>query len=195
MIYDQDGQRKYLNRAQRAAFLQICYKRGGLEGAFCSTIALTGCRVSEALDLRQSGVDRNSATLIFRTLKKRSVEPVYRAVPVPEHHIETLDLYLRSMECNDRARIWSWSRTKAWLVVKKMMRDAGITGTCANPKGLRHGFGIAAVQSGIPLNMVQKWLGHSRLETTAIYTNALGPEERSLAARLWEPHNQEKPQC
>lgn len=33
--------------------------------------------------------------------------------------------------------------------------------------------------------MAQKWAGHSSLSTTAIYANAQGAEERSLAERLW----------
>lgn len=37
-----------------------------------------------------------------------------------------------------------------------------------------------------PLNVVQRWLGHSRLETTAICSNAVGAEEGSLARRTWE---------
>ncbi len=32
---------------------------------------------------------------------------------------------------------------------------------------------------------VQKWLGHARLETTAIYLEVSGDEERELAKRLW----------
>jgi site-specific recombinase XerD len=50
---------------------------------------------------------------------------------------------------------------------------------------LRHGFGVAAVSKGIALNMVQKWLGHSQLTTTAIYANAVGEEEQNIAARMW----------
>ncbi len=53
------------------------------------------------------------------------------------------------------------------------------------PKGLRHGFGVAAITSGVPLNILQKWLGHSTMETTAIYANALGEEQKKLAARMW----------
>ena len=30
---------------------------------------------------------------------------------------------------------------------------------------------------GIPLNLVQKWLGHAQLSTTAVYANAFGAEE------------------
>jgi hypothetical protein len=45
------------------------------------------------------------------------------------------------------------------------------------PKGLRHGFGVYAVaECEIPLNMVQKWMGHKELKTTAIYANAVGKE-------------------
>jgi integrase/recombinase XerD len=50
---------------------------------------------------------------------------------------------------------------------------------------LRHGYGIAAVDKGIALNMLQKWLGHSQMSTTAIYADATGEEERNIAARMW----------
>jgi integrase len=36
-----------------------------------------------------------------------------------------------------------------------------------------------------PLNLVQKWLGHAQLTTTAIYANAVGEEEQSIATRMW----------
>ena len=65
------------------------------------------------------------------------------------------------------------------------MREANIHGACASPKGLRHGFGIHAVSSGVPLTLVAKWMGHSSIKTTAIYTNAVGEEERKLAGRMW----------
>ena len=58
-------------------------------------------------------------------------------------------------------------------------------GPHACPKGLRHGFGVHAVSRGIALNMVQKWPGHAQLTTTAIYANAVGEEEQSIAARMW----------
>jgi site-specific recombinase XerD len=65
------------------------------------------------------------------------------------------------------------------------MADAGIHGAQACPKGLRHGYGIHAIQSGVPVTLLQKWLGHASLSTTAIYTNALGAEELYIAERMW----------
>jgi integrase/recombinase XerD len=53
------------------------------------------------------------------------------------------------------------------------------------PKGLRHGFDVRAVSRGIAVNMVQRWLGHAQLTTTAVYANAVGEEEQSIAARMW----------
>ena len=53
-------------------------------------------------------------------------------------------------------------------------------------KGLRHGYGVAAVRAGVQLNMLQKWMGHADMKTTAIYANALGEEERAIARRMWE---------
>jgi site-specific recombinase XerD len=72
-----------------------------------------------------------------------------------------------------------------WRAVHAIMRQARLDGPHASPKGLRHGFGVAAVSAGIPLNLVQKWLGHAQLSTTAIYANAVGAEEKDIAKRMW----------
>lgn len=65
------------------------------------------------------------------------------------------------------------------------MAAAGIVGGQACPKGLRHGYGIHAIRSGVQLNMLQKWMGHASITTTAIYANALGKEELEIADRMW----------
>lgn len=85
------------------------------------------------------------------------------------------------------ARVWSWSRGRAWYLIKGIMLQAGIApGPHCVPKGLRHGFAIEALRKGVPLNLVQRWLGHASLKTTAIYLEiAVGDEEREIAARMW----------
>jgi integrase/recombinase XerD len=82
-------------------------------------------------------------------------------------------------------RIWRFSRTTAWRRVREVMAVAGIIGTAAMPKGLRHGFGVNAFQSNVPPHLVQRWLGHASLRTTAIYGDVIGPDERAFAARMW----------
>jgi integrase len=43
-------------------------------------------------------------------------------------------------------------------------------------RGLRHGFGVNATVNGVPLNALQKWLGHSNMKNTAIYADAVAEE-------------------
>lgn len=66
------------------------------------------------------------------------------------------------------------------------MDAAGLTDPAsATPRGMRHTCGVLAVLNGIPLNLVQRWLGHAQLATTSIYADAVGAEERSIASRMW----------
>jgi site-specific recombinase XerD len=70
--------------------------------------------------------------------------------------------------------------------VKVVMSVAGISGSAAKPKGLRHAFGVGAVQNRIALSLIQKWLGHARIDTTALYATPVGDEERALAKLVWD---------
>ncbi len=56
----------------------------------------------------------------------------------------------------------------------------------AKPRALRHAFGVEAVQKRIALSVIKKWLGHAKIETTAIYADPVGEEERALARLTWE---------
>ncbi len=183
-LFDGAGQRKYLTPEERRAFLLAAESGPGAVQTFCWTLAYTGCRLSEALALTADRVDAESGFLVFESLKKRR-SGVYRAVPAPP------GLLCAMAEVHDlrglgERRLWTWSRTTAWRRVREVMEAARLSGLYASPKGVRHGFGIKAVTSEVPLNMTQKWLGHARLSTTAIYTDAVGPEERLLAKRMWD---------
>jgi integrase len=182
-LYDRAGQRKYLTPAERQEFLRAAESAPRDVRTFCATLAHTGCRISEALALTAARVDVGGGVLVFESLKKRR-KGIYRAVPVPPALLETLEA-VHDLGALGDGRLWDWSRTTGWRRVREVMDAAAIRGLCASPKGVRHGFGIKAVTSKVPLNMTQKWLGHSRLATTAIYTDATGPEEQGIAERMW----------
>jgi site-specific recombinase XerD len=115
---------------------------------------------------------------------------VFREVPVPRQLIELIDVQHGLSRQSAAHPLWSLAgqplhRVTAYRWVKSTMADAGIHGAQACPKGLRHGYGIHAIQSGVPVTLLQKWLGHASLSTTAIYTNALGAEELYIAERMW----------
>lgn len=182
-LYDNAGSRKYLTPAEREKFLRAAEKAPDAVRTFCETLTHTGCRISEALALTAKRVDTSAGVLVFESLKKRR-KGLYRAVPVPPGFLNSLE-DVHDLGLSGDGRLWTWSRTTAWRFVKQVMDAADIRGLCASPKGIRHSFGIKAVTSEVPLNMTQKWLGHARLSTTAIYTDAVGPEERKIAEKMW----------
>ncbi len=188
-LYDVEGNRKYLTQSERTAFLAAASRMLPEVSTFCLTLAYTGARISEVLALTSQRIDTSARIVIIESLKKRR-RGVYRAVPIPLALIKELERVhgLRAAtQDSDRAneRLWCWSRTTAWSWIKTCMRLARIAGTPASPKGLRHAFGVGALQSGVPINLVRKWLGHARLSTTEIYTNAVGDEEHAIADRFW----------
>lgn len=189
-LYDPAGQRKYLTAEERTAFLKAAESADRQARTLCMTLAYTGCRISEALALTADRVDITGKVVVFESLKKRR-RGLFRAVPVPAAVLDALDLVhglreaQRHRDGGKSVRLWPWGRATAWRRVKEALEAANISGPQASPKGLRHGFGVAAVQAGIPLNMVQKWLGHAQLSTTAIYADAVGAEEQAIAERMW----------
>lgn len=181
-LFDGCGQRKYVCAAELARFLTAASKADAETKAFCYLLAFTGCRLSEALALTPMQLDREVGCVTFRTLKRR--RNVHRTVPVPPDLMKAL--VLLGMRRAHDMRLWSWCRQTAWRRVRSVMKEASIAGAHAMPKGLRHGFGVANAESGVPMPTTQKWLGHARLETTAIYQQVSGKEERALARRIWK---------
>ena len=189
-LYDTDGRRLYLNAEERAAFLQAAAAVAPKNRLFAETLHYTGCRLSEALALTPERIDLAEGRIILNSLKKRR-EDVYRSVPVPADFLTRLELTFGLRQAQKRPkkkaeRLWTWSRVRGWQIVKAIMAAADIAdGPHRTPKGLRHAYGINAIGKGVPLNILQKWLGHAQLTTTAIYANAGGKEETELAARMW----------
>jgi integrase/recombinase XerD len=184
-LYTSAGQRKYLTSAERVRFLETTYAcpRADLR-SLCLTLAFTGCRISEALELKAGSIQRDAGFIAIRSLKKRAGAIVYREVPAPAELFSVLR-QVHGLE-DLSAQLWPLSRCRAWQLIKGIMRDAAIpAGPHATPRGLRHSFGLHAIRSGVPLNLVQRWLGHASMNTTAIYLQAIGDEEREIAARMW----------
>jgi integrase/recombinase XerD len=179
-LFDGSGVRKYITSRERLAFVRAASKEREAVSTFCLTLAFTGARISEVLALTANRIDESGATIVFETLKQRK-KRIFRAVPVPRALIRLL----MANRIEKNTRLWAWGRTNGWKVVKAVMRNAGIADSLCTPKALRHAFAVEAGQKGVPLNIVQRWLGHARIETTAIYAGAIGDEERNLAMRAW----------
>lgn len=179
--------RKYITESEIFRFLNAVESLGDLHFyAFCRTIVETGCRISEALALTINHIDVDGSTITIETLKKRK-KGVYRSIPISKG-LMCLVLNAHNISFGkyvDNVVIWPFSRMTAYRRIVSAMSIAGIQGTQACPKGLRHGFAVRALSAGVPLTLVQRWLGHADLKTTGIYLDLVGAEERSMAERIW----------
>jgi len=181
-LYTGSGRRKYLTAQERERFVAAVASCSPEVGTLCLMLAWTGCRITEALNLTHADLDVEDGMVSVRSLKKRR-PGIVREVPVPP----TFLIAVRQIHGigHPKDRLWPIGRTTAWRHVKGVMALAQVGETAASPKGLRHGFGVHALRSGIPLNLLQRWLGHSDIATTAIYGDVMGAEEREIASRMW----------
>jgi integrase len=188
-LYAANGDRKYINRGERRRVLKAIKRLRRERALFGLLLMWTGARISEALDVRPNSFQIERSVVALRTLKRR--RPHMREVPIQPGLMEALDRQfgLRDLQRDPETanrRLWPMSRVTAWRFIKGAMLEAGVVGRPACPRGLRHGFGVGTLQATVPLNMVQKWMGHARISTTAIYADASGDEEAALAARFWD---------
>ena len=190
-LYDQNGQRKYLNQFERLSFFECTKSRPVHKKLFCQLLYFTGARIAEIHNLTTQNIDFSNQTVVIETLKRRR-NGIFREIPLPNLLLEILNSYINNIDCNqgEFLSLWKFSLRSASRYVKDVMVEAGITGVRASSRGLRHGFAVHSINIA-PITLVKKWLGHSSLETTAIYLNVVGTEEREIAKRVWSHKNKE----
>ena len=186
-LYGADGRRKYLTIAEGGRVLDTAASFDLPTAALACLLTCSGCRLSEALELTRFQLDLEACAVIFRTLKRRQLH--YRAVPIPQDLMEMLLIVAESRP--GESRLWGWCRQTGWRRVKAVMAAAGIEGPHACPKGLRHAYGVACALSQVDPDLTRRMLGHTKLETTAIYQQVIGPEAQAILTRLWARLRQE----
>lgn len=184
-LYNTKRQRLYINKTERKKLLDIARTLPLRWQALLLTLIYTGCRASETLELTPNNLQHQDGVIAIRSLKKRYNKIIMREVPIPDELCEILEQLRIQQNLNNNSPYWPMSRKTIWRIIKQIMTNAEIIGSQANPKGLRHGFGIHAIHCGIDLATVQKWMGHSNLTVTAIYTNAIGKDEWERARLMW----------
>ncbi len=128
----------------------------------------TGARISEVLQLKGKDIDLENNIIRMRTLKQKREK--YRAIPI--HPDLRKEFQLRGwIHAKPNERIFNMSRIAVYEFFKKMEKDLGFK---IHPHKFRHTFGVKMISAGVPLNDLQKLLGHSSVWTTSIYTEATG---------------------
>ena len=130
-----------------------------------------GLRVSEALALEVSDLSLDVAlpTIRVRSGKGRKA----RVVPV---HPELGAAFSTALAYGNvsEGRIIDVHRTTAWRWVQKAVERAEQLGAIplsheVGTHTLQHSYARHLLMSGIPINYLSRWLGHSSIQTTLIY--------------------------
>ena len=143
--------------------------------AMLETMYASGLRVSELLTLELGNVNFKLGYIKIRG--KGSKE---RIVPIGEFALDYLSLYInevRKYNVNYKSKYMFLnnkgepiSRQYFWRKIKDYALRAGIE-TDISPHTLRHSFATHLLENGANLKEVQEMLGHSKIETTQIYTH------------------------
>ncbi len=173
-LYDKQGRPKYLTPAERNAFLHEADKARPDIRTLSMLLAYTGCYPSEAIALTADCFDISGHAVLFQNINKCSTTTP-RSVPAPPLLMDALDTVhdLRNMQKTADAgqglRPWPIHRITAWSHIRHVMHQAQIEGPQATPRGLRHSFALDALSSGVPIETLHYWLGHTHLKSTLFY--------------------------
>lgn len=166
---------------------------GSTDRAIFLTAAMTGMRQGELLALRWRDVDweakrirvrRNYTRGYWSTPKSRSGE---RAVPLSGRVEDALRAHLRrSRFCDEDDLVFAnplngdvLPNSPLVCRFKKALRAAGVRKIRFHD--LRHTFGTRIAAAGVPMRVLQEWMGHRDYRTTLIYADyEPGDEESSL---------------
>jgi len=185
------GERLYLNKEERQDFRNAVQFLKPQAKTFCMMLYYTGCRPSEALEVTPNRLDFKEQWVRFRTLKQNPDKPdKYRIVELPFEYMASLEsLYkAKSRKGHDKygdIPLWGFTYRTGYNYVKQAMKDAGITGGKASPKGLRHSMGVSLALDKVPTNVIGEILGHTATESTLIYLQIVGKERRGMISKTW----------
>jgi len=77
------------------------------------------------------------------------------------------------------------SAAQVRYILKRIARRANVDAN-VYPHKLRHSYATHLLDNGAPLEVIQSFLGHSKLETTRLYAQLSGSRRRELYRRFFK---------
>lgn len=148
------------------------------------TVYATGLRISEATHLRARDID-----------SQRMVIHVHGGKGAKDRLVPLSPVLLRSLR-----EYWKLERPQAWLfpgvdpqrpVTRRTIATACVRASQSaglmkhvTPHTLRHSFAAHLLEAGVDIRTIQRWLGHSQLRTTSLYTHISLGQLQSILSPL-----------
>ena len=142
----------------------------------------SGLRVQEALALRERDLDPRRGSLLVRRGKGGRRREIGTDAWAWEQLRPWLgarvELPIGPLFCiiDGPTRGRSWSSAGVRAEFRRLAAQAGVRRRFA-PHQLRHAHAVELAREGVPLNVIQRQLGHANLGTTSIYLQGIDTEE------------------
>ena len=128
----------------------------------------TGVRLSELINIKRENLDLNNNLVYIKLGKGNKDRTTIISKKLSTKLIEyILNGDFKTKYLFETNRNTKYSKKSIQMILKKSSKnlDKNIT-----PHMLRHSFATHLLDSGVDIRIIQKLLGHSKLETTSIYT-------------------------
>lgn len=156
-----------LTQDEQAEFIRAI--RGDRTEQYYLFCLYSGCRRSEALELCREDIDENAGTIHVRGTKTKSSD---RYIPL----FDTIKNILSDLP--SAGKLFEFGTDYVTKRFKMFCPEHTL-------HDLRHTFATRALEAGIPMKVVQTWLGHSEISTTAdVYSDVTRDLSLSEARKL-----------
>lgn len=179
-----EKQREAMTQMELETVRSACVN--ALERAIVEFLYSTGCRAAELCNVKMSDIDRANGTVtLFGKGKK------YRVGYLNARCLIALKAYI-----DERGRISEYLFTQVYndrkmtvptverIVRGIVERTGGALGKHITPHVFRHTTATQALRNGMPMEHIQRMLGHSNIATTQIYAEVTQEDVRESHERF-----------
>lgn len=130
----------------------------------------TGARISEVLKIRKSDFDVVNRTVTVVTLKQKKGKQSFRTIRLPA------TIFSRVLELRALGNVSNKYKAKVnyrvfHRIFKSLTKTTGPDVAWASPHAMRHSCAIRLLKNGVSIEVVQRRLGHSSINSTMVYTH------------------------
>jgi len=174
-------ERKLPNVLSKEEIIRLIQVTKNLKHRVCITLLYSsGLRIGELLNLKLTDLDFNRMLLkvVQGKNKKDRYIPIAKAImPMLTNYLTTYNPNLYLVENDIKKTVYSPESIRAML--RRKLKVAQITKR-VTPHTLRHSYATHLLESGVDIRYIQTLLGHSKPETTMIYTHVTSHELQKI---------------
>jgi integrase/recombinase XerD len=159
-----------LSRDEEPRLIAHAYRMKGMRGLLIKTLLQTGTRVSEFVNIKVEEFFFNEQMILISKAKGGKS----RYVPILPELAQELRTYTGNRQRGylfETMHTSRYSPRRIQQIVKETAAEAKIEKR-VYPHLLRHSVATTLLARGMPLEHIQKFLGHTKLETTQMYAES-----------------------